>query len=215
MTADAAVAADSAVTSDAAVPDGAGEADAAPGEDASVAADAATVDMAVVDAATSTDASPADVAEQDTAPATDARACTVPQCLIDLVTPCAASGSCTAQVTLDVVGTNVCFENGVKQRTQLVLPAPNPATTSAVTTVKKAGGDVCYTLETATITAAGTSSFTWKDPGGTVVATGSVAPGGKMKVTCMGGTEVEIDGEGCPRTGTESTTSCTLGTCAF
>jgi hypothetical protein len=104
-----------------------------------------------------------------------------PQCLVDLMSSCMPSGACVNQTTLGPPATsNVCWANNVKvvATTSQTLP-PHPTETW-----KKPDGSICYVVES-TSTAGGSSAITYKNAGGTVVATGIAG-----RIVCADGNEV-------------------------
>jgi len=133
-----------------------------------------------------------------------------PACLDSLVQPCQTTGTCTYAVSLSPIGANFCFGNGVKAQNVSGVPL----TTS---TVRTADGSVCYTLETS-IGNAGTS-YAWKNPAGSTVATATVASAtsNMMTVMCEGMThEVALNSAACEgQSAQPSITNCTVGTCTF
>ena len=132
-----------------------------------------------------------------------------PACLDALVQSCPTTGACTYAVSLNPIGANVCFSNGVKAQN-----ATAPLTTS---TVKNANGNPCYTVET-TAGNAGVG-YVWKSPAGATVATATVASAAMntMIVMCDGSTTVvDLNATNCSGQSIQPlTTTCTLGTCVF
>jgi hypothetical protein len=138
--------------------------------------------------------------------------------LVDLLSGCPASGTCTQQTT--VVGTsaavNMCYSNGVK-----MSEAMDASMTSMTMTVKN-GSSVCYTMAISNMTSTTAMTIAVKNPSGTTVATIATDSSGNDVVTCPGGTPTVIDSTcGSDASSTSSavpgatTGACTTGTCTF
>lgn len=112
--------------------------------------------------------------------------CTVPQCLIDLVTGCEAQGECTMGLNFDPLNppTNpselsvaICWENGVKA-------GMRSFDEDVVVFEYQKNGDTCYTAEFPVESAATTEVY-YKDASGNLVATQVVSQGENTStITC-------------------------------
>jgi hypothetical protein len=117
--------------------------------------------------------------------------CTVPQCLIDLVTGCEPEGECTQTTNLDPqnpptdpndITFAICWENGVKAGMQGLGG-------DTVTLEYQKDGDVCYMAEFP-IQSSTTTEITFKDASGNVVATEVVDnESNTVTITCEDGGE--------------------------
>jgi hypothetical protein len=164
-------------------------------------------------ASASTGGSPGDAA----GPADTASACKIP-CLANIEDECVPTGACVEQATGPLgIAANRCYENGVKILTDIALALP--ATTMKITH-RKPSGEVCFTVE-GTLQGTTNATVTWKDAGGTAVATGTYNLT-TMAATIMCGDQTfgAQAALGCGATanlprapGSVSTSTCTMGAC--
>ena len=146
--------------------------------------------------------------------------CEIP-CLTSLIINCQPMGACMQQFSLAPPALNQCYANGVKVSATGDIVVGGGGGGTAVITYRK-DGNVCYSIESP-IAAGGTSTFTVKNPAGTVVATGTYGAGGSMgMVTCTGGMTYNLSNPNCvnvPRPsvpgagGGDAGAGCPMGTC--
>jgi hypothetical protein len=110
--------------------------------------------------------------------------CEIP-CLTNLISNCAPMGTCMSQTTLlPTPSFNQCYSNGVKLSTAISVGGGGGGTV-AVTYSKM--GAVCYSIEAAGAGAGMNFTFSYKNPAGTVVATGTYDNATmKTTLTCAG-----------------------------
>ena len=95
----------------------------------------------------------------------------LPNCLRDLMAPCAPVGMCVS----DSAGGQICYASGARASTS---PLNEPLACDHIGTsaqVNKADGTLCYTFESYAELTPGrciAHRYTWKDAAGNVVATG-------------------------------------------
>lgn len=142
-----------------------------------------------------------------------------PPCLRDLFAACPTEGACQARKTDGGIPEQQCFASGVK-----VLYSGNQSCSEQIAMslvqVRRADGAPCYTLEVSLsprAQACEQSQYTWRNPAGHIVATGSTSAGmGLMlNVQCATtGASMSCSGAGCPPSWFPVTASnCVPGSC--
>jgi hypothetical protein len=124
--------------------------------------------------------------------------------LFALASQCTTMGACTSQVSAS--GVNLCYANGVKVLTTIMLSPPNYTGT---TRFVKPDGTTCFTIESTGMGSGMMTTSTYKDPGGNVLATGTTT-GNQTTLTC-GGSTYDTTNLNCP--GSTTSGGCTQGTC--
>jgi hypothetical protein len=111
--------------------------------------------------------------------------CNFPKCVLALMAPCMPSGACTSQATM--IGTNICYANGVKFLPSLGLTGGRPTLIINVTTTT---GARCYSVEAGVrpggggMTAMG--EVTYRSATGATVVTGLLTGAGLLSLPCPG-----------------------------
>lgn len=95
----------------------------------------------------------------------------LPDCVKNLVAPCATSGACKVEAIDAGAAKNTCYASGVQVSQSGVVYSSGPTTVKTFS-VTKADGSPCYSLETSLI-GGEVYRYVWKDAAGEVVATGS------------------------------------------
>ena len=147
--------------------------------------------------------------------------CEIP-CLTNLIAGCVPMGTCMSQTTiLPAPSFNQCYSNGVKMSTAINVSGGGG--TVAVTYSKASG--VCYTIEAAGAGAGMNFTFSYKNAGGMVVATGTYDNATmKTTLTCAGSaTPYDLSNPACanvprgqmapPGGGDAGAGNCPMGAC--
>ncbi len=154
------------------------------------------------------DASPADMSMAADSSSSDASggSCVIP-CFIGVVDQCIPSGTCMTQSNAGT-GSNTCWMNGVKILTTV------SGLTSNTKITKTDGTSTCWTIDSATTISGmtATTTFTYKNSGGTAIATGMVT-GSTTTITCTGSGVTYDLARDCPSGNTSGGSSCSMGTC--
>ncbi|HET6283621.1 MAG TPA: hypothetical protein VFH73_21885 [Polyangia bacterium] len=113
----------------------------------------------------------------------------VPSCLRTLFAACLTDGVCHSNTT-DGGGppTRYCFANGVQADYMRIGACEGNG--RVVLEVRKPDGALCYTNEVAVGVICESQTFTWKDPSGRVIATGSSDMNATMLHCASGGESV-------------------------
>lgn len=137
----------------------------------------------------------------------------VPGCLAQLFAACQRVGDCRSSSDPIPAPTSGCYENGVTFQSG-GYPSCGPAA-SRRTSVYKSDGTLCYTLDITAGTLCESSSGTWSDATGTVIATHQEDLILGYRLTCSGGTTTTCRySDSCSwGSGQVLIAQCTTGTC--
>lgn len=142
--------------------------------------------------------------------------CEVP-CLTNLISNCTPMGTCMSQTSfMPSFSSNQCYSNGVKV-SGVFSGTPGGSGTYQATYSKM--GQTCYSIEAPFMANQQTFTFTYKNAGGTVVATGTYDTAmNKFTVMCTGGMTYDLSSPACanvPRgmSGMMGGNDCPMGTC--
>ena len=144
-------------------------------------------------------------------------ACDFPICVTDLEKDCIGVAACTKQQTTTASGEvdDVCFANGSKAQLATSMDTATKKATMSFT-AKNENGVVCMSSETSFDSIALTSTITYRNGSGSVVATAVVDSSAGATISCVGGPTKNL-GASCllPDAGTSGSSTCTTGICAF